>query len=87
MLGVSDASNAYPQFNYADFLLLPTLVVQTTAQMVGNDGRWGPALATLAGLESEPIQNLYVGLHYFYFREWATNYWLQSLTLGLRWRF
>jgi tetratricopeptide (TPR) repeat protein len=85
--GLRDDIGVYPQFNYADLLLLPTLVVQTTAQMVGNDGRWGPALSTLVGLESEPIQNLYVGLHYFYFREWATNYWLQSLTLGLRWRF
>jgi len=67
--------------------ILPTLVLQTTAQMVGNDGRWGPALSTLAGLEAEPIQNLYVGLHYFYFKEWATNYWFNSLIFGLQWRF
>ncbi len=66
---------------------LSTLVLQTTAQMVDNAGRYGPALATLAGLESEPVQNLYVGLHYFYFKEWVSNYWLQSLTLGLKWRF
>jgi len=65
----------------------PILVVQTTAQAVGNDGRWGPALATLVGVEAEPVQNLYVGLHYFFFKEWAANYWLNSLTFGLRWRF
>ncbi|WP_449245501.1 tetratricopeptide repeat protein [Desulfobacca acetoxidans] len=66
---------------------LPTLVLQTTGQVVDNDGRWGPALATLAGLEAEPLYNMYVGLYYFYFKEWATNYWLHHLTLGLRWRF
>ena len=70
-----------------DVFGIPTLVLQTTGQMVDNDGRWGPALSTLAGLEAEPIQNLYVGLHYFFFKEWASNYWLQSLNFGLRWRF
>ncbi len=67
--------------------LVPTLVVQVTAQVVDNDGRWGPALATLAGLEAEPLQNLYVGLHYFFFKEWASNYWFNSLMFGLKWRF
>ncbi len=67
--------------------LLPTLVLQVTGQVVDNDGRWGPALSTLAGLEAEPVQNLYVGLHYFFFKEWATNYWFNSLIFGLKWRF
>ncbi|MGQ9920467.1 MAG: tetratricopeptide repeat protein [Desulfobacca sp.] len=68
-------------------LLLPTLVLQVTGQVVDNDGRWGPALATLAGLEAEPIQNLYLGIHYFFFKEWVTNYWFKSLSGGLTWRF
>ncbi len=67
--------------------LLPTLVLQVAGQVIDNDGRWGPGLSTLAGLEAEPMQNLYVGLHYFYFKEWATHYWLQSLIFGLKWRF
>ncbi len=66
---------------------LPTLVLQTTGQVVDNAGHWGPALSTLVGLEAELLQNMYVALHYFYFKEWATNYWLNSLTLGLRWHF
>lgn len=69
------------------FFLLPTLVLQVSGQVVDNDGRWGPALATLAGLEAEPMQNLYVGVHYFFFKEWATNYWFNSLIGGLKWRF
>ena len=68
-------------------LLLPTVVLQVSGQVVDNDGRWGPALGTLAGLEAEPMQNLYVGLHYFFFKEWATNYWFNSLIFGLQWRF
>ena len=81
------STGSWNWLNFLKFFRLPTLVLQTTGQIVDNDGRWGPALATLVGLETEPVQNLYVGLHYFYFREWATNYWLNSLTLGLRWRF
>ncbi len=75
------------EFWFLRVFRLSTLVLQTTAQMVDNAGRFGPALSTLAGLESEPIQNLYVGLHYFYLKEWVSNYWLQSLTFGLKWRF
>jgi tetratricopeptide (TPR) repeat protein len=81
------SSGAWSWLNFFKFFRLPTLVLQTTGQLVDNDGRWGPALATLVGLETEPVQNLYVGLHYFYFKEWATNYWLNSLTFGMRWRF
>lgn len=68
-------------------LLLPTIVLQINGQMIDNDGRWGPALGTLAGLESEPMENLYVGVHYFFFKEWASNYWFHSLMGGLKWRF
>ena len=75
------------EFWFLRVFRLSTLVLQTTAQMVDNAGRFGPALSTVAGLESEPIQNLYVGLHYFYLKEWVSNYWLQSLTFGLKWRF
>ncbi len=86
-LGFENQTGLDPGEVFGDSFGLPTLVLQTTGQMVDNDGRWGPALSTLAGLEAEPMQNLYVGLHYFLFKEWAANYWLQSLTLGLRWRF
>ena len=69
------------------FFRLPTLVLQLTGQSVVNQGRWGPAVATLVGLEAEPIQHLYLGMHYFFFKEWATDYWLHSLVFGLNWRF
>lgn len=66
---------------------LPTFVLQVTGQGVYNDGRWGPAIAGLVGLEEEPVHNLYLGLHYFFYKEWATDYWLHSIILGLNWRF
>lgn len=66
---------------------LPTLVVELTGQGVCNAGRWGPAVAGVVGLEEEPVHNLYLGLHYFFYKEWATDYWLHSLMLGLNWRF
>ncbi len=86
-LGFENRTGLDPGEVFGDSFGLPTLVLQTTGQMVDNDGRWGPGLSTLVGLEAEPVQNLYVGLHYFYFKEWATNYWFNSLIFGLKWRF
>ena len=54
---------------------------------MGNQADWGPALQGLAGLEQEIMQNLYCGIHVFYFREWVDNYRLLSFTGGLRWHF
>jgi tetratricopeptide (TPR) repeat protein len=66
---------------------LPTLILQGTFQMVDNQGRWGPALQGVIGLEQELLQNFYTGVHFFYFREFVDNYRLTSVSLGLRWLF
>ncbi|MFZ5449513.1 MAG: tetratricopeptide repeat protein [Thermodesulfobacteriota bacterium] len=66
---------------------LPTLILQGTVQAVGNHGDWGPSLQGLAALEWEFIQNFYMDLHAFYFREWVDNYRLFTAGVSFRWRF
>jgi tetratricopeptide (TPR) repeat protein len=66
---------------------LPTLILQGTAQGVGQHGQWGPALQGVAALEWEWIHNFYTDLHIFYFREWVDNYRLLNVGISCRWRF
>ncbi len=66
---------------------LPTLILQGTAQAVGQHGDWGPSLQGLAALEWEFIQNFYMDLHVFYFREWVDDYRLFTAGASFRWRF
>ncbi len=66
---------------------LPTLILQGTAQAVGQNGRWGPALQGLAALETEWVQNFYTDLYFFYFREWVDNYRLLTVGASFRLRF
>ena len=66
---------------------LPTLILQGTVQAVGQHGSWGPSLQGLAALEWEFVQNFYMDVHAFYFREWVDNYRLLTAGASLRWRF
>ena len=66
---------------------LPTLILQGTVQAVGQHGNWGPSLQGLAALEWEFVQNFYMDVHVFYFREWVDNYRLMTAGASLRWRF
>ncbi|MFA5109826.1 MAG: tetratricopeptide repeat protein [Desulfobaccales bacterium] len=66
---------------------LPTLILQGTAQAVSQHGNWGPSLQGLAALEWEFIQNFYMDVHAFYFREWVDNYRLFTAGASFRWRF
>ncbi|MCK9374645.1 MAG: tetratricopeptide repeat protein [Syntrophobacterales bacterium] len=66
---------------------LPTLILQATAQAVGQHGDWGPSLQGLAALEWEFVHNFYMDVHAFYFREWVDNYRLFTAGASFRWRF
>ena len=66
---------------------LPTLILQGSAQAVGQHGDWGPALHGLAALEFEPLQNFFINPHVFYFREWVDNYHIFVAGLSLRYTF
>ncbi|MBM4300627.1 MAG: tetratricopeptide repeat protein [Deltaproteobacteria bacterium] len=66
---------------------LPTLILQGTVQAVSQHGNWGPSLQGLAALEWEFVQNFYMDVHAFYFREWVDNYRLFTAGASLRWRF
>ena len=66
---------------------LPTLILQGTVQAVGQHGDWGPSVQGLAALEWEFVQNFYMDVHVFYFREWVDNYRLLTAGASLRWRF
>jgi tetratricopeptide (TPR) repeat protein len=66
---------------------LPTLILQGTVQAVSQHGKWGPSLQGLAALEWEFVQNFYMDVHCFYFREWVDNYRLLTAGASLRWRF
>jgi tetratricopeptide (TPR) repeat protein len=66
---------------------LPTLILQGTVQAVGQHGNWGPSLQGLAALEWEFVQNFYLDVHAFYFREWVDNYRLFTAGASMRWRF
>lgn len=66
---------------------LPTLILQGTVQAVGEHGDWGPSLQGLAALEWEFVQNFYMDVHAFYFREWVDNYRLFTAGVSFRWRF
>jgi len=66
---------------------LPTLILQGTVQAVGQHGDWGPSLQGLAALEWEFVQNFYMDVHVFYFREWVDNYRLMTAGASLRYRF
>ncbi len=66
---------------------LPTLILQGTVQAVGQHGEWGPSLQGLAALEWEFIQNFYMDVHFFYFREWVDDYRLMTAGASFRWRF
>ncbi|MFA4903677.1 MAG: tetratricopeptide repeat protein [Desulfobaccales bacterium] len=66
---------------------LPTLILQGTVQAVGEHGDWGPSLQGLAALEWEFVQNFYMDVHAFYFREWVDNYRLLTAGVSFRWRF
>ena len=70
---------------HRQFFRLPTLILQGTAQAVGQHGDWGPALHGLAALEWEPVHNFFFDPYIFYFREWVDNYRL--LTVGLSFRY
>ncbi len=58
-----------------------------TLQAVGQHGDWGPSLQGLAALEWEFVQNFYMDVHVFYFREWVDNYRLMTAGASFRWRF
>ena len=66
---------------------LPTLILQGTVQAVSQHGKWGPSLQGLAALEWEFVQNFYMDVHVFYFREWVDDYRLLTAGASLRWRF
>ncbi len=66
---------------------LPTLILQGTVQGVGEHGDWGPSLQGLAALEWEFVQNFYMDVHAFYFRQWVDNYRLFTAGVSFRWRF
>jgi tetratricopeptide (TPR) repeat protein len=66
---------------------LPTLILQGTVQAVSQHGNWGPSLQGLAALEWEFVQNFYMDVHAFYFREYVDNYRLFTAGASLRWRF
>jgi tetratricopeptide (TPR) repeat protein len=66
---------------------LPTLILQGTVEAVGQHGDWGPSFQGLAALEWEFVQNFYMDLHYFYFREWVDNYHIWTAGASFRWRF
>ena len=66
---------------------LPTLILQGTVQGVGEHGDWGPSLQGLAALEWEFVQNFYMDVHAFYFRQWVDDYRLFTAGVSFRWRF
>ena len=66
---------------------LPTLILQGTVQAVSQHGDWGPSLQGLAALEWEFVQNFYMDVHAFYFREYVDNYRIFTAGASFRWRF
>ncbi|MFZ5453149.1 MAG: tetratricopeptide repeat protein [Thermodesulfobacteriota bacterium] len=72
---------------HRQFFRLPTIILQGTAQAVGQHGEWGPALHGLAALEWEPIHNFFFNPYVFYFREWVDDYRLLSVGLSCRYAF
>jgi tetratricopeptide (TPR) repeat protein len=72
---------------HRQFFRLPTLILQGTAQAVGQHGDWGPALHGLAALEWELAHNFFFNPYVFYFREWVDNYRLLSVGLSCRYAF
>jgi tetratricopeptide (TPR) repeat protein len=66
---------------------LPTLILQGTVQAVGEHGDWGPSFQGLAALEWEFVQNFYMDLHAFYFKQWVDDYRLFTAGVSFRWRF
>jgi tetratricopeptide (TPR) repeat protein len=66
---------------------LPTLILQGTAEAENQHGDWGPSIQGLAALEWEFVQNFYMDVHVFYFREYVDNYRLMTLGASFRWRF
>ncbi|MDI6854473.1 MAG: tetratricopeptide repeat protein [Deltaproteobacteria bacterium] len=66
---------------------LPTLILQGTAQAVGQHGDWGPALHGLAALEWEMVHNFFIDPHVFYFREWVDDYDILTFGLSMRYTF
>lgn len=66
---------------------LPTLILQGTVQAVNQHGDWGPSLQGLVALEWEFVQNFYLNVHAFYFREYVDNYRIMTAGASLRWRF
>ncbi|MDD2901626.1 MAG: tetratricopeptide repeat protein [Syntrophales bacterium] len=72
---------------HRQFFRLPTIILQGTAQGVGQHGDWGPALHGLAALEWEPVHNFFFNPYVFYFREWVDNYRLLSVGLSCRYAF
>jgi tetratricopeptide (TPR) repeat protein len=66
---------------------LPTLILQGAVQGVGQHGDWGPSLQGLAALEWEFVQNFYMDVHAFYFREWVDDYRIFTAGVSFRWRF
>jgi hypothetical protein len=72
---------------HRQFFRLPTLILQGTAQAVGQHGDWGPALHGLAALEWEPAHNFFFNPYIFYFREWVDNYRLLSVGVSFRYAF
>jgi len=66
---------------------LPTLILQSSLQVVGQHGEWGPAFQALAALEWEPVHNFFIDPHVFYFREWVDNYRILTVGLSLRYVF
>jgi tetratricopeptide (TPR) repeat protein len=72
---------------YRQIFRLPTFIVQGSAQAVAQQGEWGPALSGLVALEWEPVHNLFINPHIFFFREWVDNYHILSSGLSLRYVF
>jgi hypothetical protein len=66
---------------------LPTLILQGTVEAVSEHGNWGPSLQGLAALEWEFVQNFYLDVHAFYFRQWVDDYRLFTAGVSCRWRF
>jgi tetratricopeptide (TPR) repeat protein len=66
---------------------LPTLILQGTIQGINQHGQFGPAIQGLAALEWEWVQNFFMDLHVFYFREYVDQYRLFTAGVSFRYRF